>query len=113
MDGVVVVVVVGRGVCKREAGEGAGGAKNPKLRRLGSISGAPSEVGVGSSGGRWCDGADEVVVVVGRGVRKREAGEGTEGQKSRNRAIVARFRAALGLQEVERGSVALQCPLPW
>src|ERR1700734_3878497 len=80
------------------------GAKKPKLRCLGSISGAPSEVGVGSSGGRWCDGADEVVVVVGRCVPKREAGEGTEGQKSRNRAIVAPFQAALGREGGGRGS---------
>ena len=105
-------MVVGHGVRKREVGEGAG-AKNPKSRRLSSISGAPSEMGVGSSGGRWCDGADEVVVVVGRCICKREAREGAEGQKSRNRAIMAQFRAALGPQEVERGFVALQCPLPW
>ena len=34
----VVVVVVGRCVCKREAGEGAG-AKNSKPSRSGSVSG--------------------------------------------------------------------------
>ena len=33
------------------------------------------------SGERWYGGADEVVVVVGRCVCKREAGEGAEGQK--------------------------------
>jgi hypothetical protein len=33
-------------------------------------------MGVDSSEGRWCKGADEGVVVVGRCVRKCEAGEG-------------------------------------
>ena len=36
----------------------------------------PSEMGVESGEGRWCDGVDEGVVVVGRCVCKREAGEG-------------------------------------
>jgi len=39
-------------------------------------------MGVESSGGRWCGGANEVVVVVGCCVCKCEAGEGAEGQKS-------------------------------
>ena len=34
------------------------------------------------------------------------------GQTNRNRATVARFRAAMGLPEVERGAVGLQPPLP-
>jgi len=38
-------------------------------------------MGVESGRGRWCSGADEVVVVVGRCVCKCEAGEGAEGQK--------------------------------
>jgi len=56
-------------------------AKNPKPSHWGSISGTPSEMGVESGRGRWCSGADEVVVVVGRCVCKCEAGEGAEGQK--------------------------------
>ena len=75
-----VVVMVRRCVRKREAGDGVK-AKIAKLNRWGSISSAPSEMGVEISGGRWCGGADEVVVVVGRCVCKREAGEGAEGQK--------------------------------
>ena len=60
--------------------------KNAKLNHSGSISGAPSEVGVGSSEERCSNGADEVVVVVvvvvvvRRCVCKREAGEAAEGQ---------------------------------
>jgi hypothetical protein len=40
-----VVVVAGRGVHKRKAGEGAEGQKC-EIEQLGSISGAPSEMGV-------------------------------------------------------------------
>ena len=40
-------------------------------------------MGVKSGEGRWCDGADEGVVVVGRCVRKREAGEGVWAKKSK------------------------------
>ena len=40
-------------------------------------------MGVESGEGRWCDGADEGVVVVGRCVRKREAGEGVWAKKSK------------------------------
>ena len=39
-------------------------------------------MGVESGGGRWCSGADEVVVVVGHYVSKCEAGEGAESPKS-------------------------------
>ena len=46
------------------------------------ISGALSEMGVESSGGRWCGSANEVVVMAGHCICKREAGEGPEGQKS-------------------------------
>ena len=57
-------------------------AKNLKSSRLGLISGVPSEVGVGRSGGRGYNGADEVVVVVvGCCVCKHEVGEGAESQK--------------------------------
>ena len=55
--------------------------KNAKLNHSGSISGAPSEVGVGSSEERCRNGAGEVVVVVRCCVRKHEAGEAAEGQK--------------------------------
>ena len=73
-------MVVGRRVRKREAGRELR-AKMAKWSRWGSISSAPSEMGVVIGGGRWRGGADEVVVVVGRCVCKREAGEGAEGQK--------------------------------
>ena len=56
-------------------------AKIAKLNCWGSISSPPSEIGVNISEGRWCGGADEVVVVVGHCVCKREAGEGAKGQK--------------------------------
>ena len=56
-------------------------AKNPKSSHWGSISGAPSEIGVESSEGRWCNGVDEGVVMVVRCVRKREAGEGAWAKK--------------------------------
>jgi hypothetical protein len=35
---------------------------------------------------------------------------GCLGQKNQNRATVAQFRTALGLQEVERGAVGLRSP---
>ena len=65
-----------------QGGRGADG-QNMKSSRLGSISGTPSETGVEISGGRWWGGVDEVVVAVGRCVRKWEAGEQSEGQKSK------------------------------
>jgi hypothetical protein len=80
-----VVVVVGLCVSKREAGEGAG-AKSNKTERDGSVLGAPCETTVEVDGGRWWDGVDKVVVVVGLCVRKREAGEGAGVQIRRNRA---------------------------
>ena len=55
--------------------------KNAKSNHSGSISGVPSEVGAGSSEERCGNGADGVVVVVRRCVRKCEAGEAAEGQK--------------------------------
>ena len=39
--------------------------KNLKSSHRDSISGAPSEMGVNTCGGRWSSGADEVVVVGG------------------------------------------------
>jgi hypothetical protein len=70
------VAVVGRGcVRKHEAGEGLR-TEYLKSSCWGSISGAPLEMGVENGVGRWYGGADEVVVVVGYCVRKREAREG-------------------------------------
>jgi len=51
---------------------------------------------VESGGGRWCSGADEVVVVVGRCVRKCKAGEGAEGPKSEIEPLGLNFRCAIG-----------------
>ena len=53
----------------------------------------------------------EVVVVAGSCVHETQGAEQV-GQKTRNRATVARFRAAVGLQAVEGGAVGLQPPLP-
>jgi hypothetical protein len=57
---------------RRERGQRA---KNPKPSHWGSISGALSEIGMESGERRWCGGADEAVVAMGRCVRKREARE--------------------------------------
>ena len=46
-------------------------------------------------GGRWCSGADEVVVVVGSCVRKCEAGEGAEGPKSEIEPLGLNFRCTV------------------
>ena len=56
-----MVVMVGLRVRKREAGEGAGGAKNHETERGGSILGAPCETAVEGDGGRWWRSVDEVV----------------------------------------------------
>ena len=53
--------------------------------------GAPMEIAAECDGGRWCGGADEVVVVVGRCVCKREAGGGL-GSKTTKTSVAARFR---------------------
>jgi hypothetical protein len=50
-------------------------AKNLKLSHRGSILGVPSEIGMESSEGRWCGGADEAVVAVGHCVHKHEVRE--------------------------------------
>ena len=71
-------------------------AKNGKSSHLGSISGAPSEAGPGSSGRRCSNGAGEVVVVVQRCVRKREAGKGAEGQKCEIEPFRLDFGRAVG-----------------
>jgi hypothetical protein len=57
-------------------------AKMKKSSRWGSISGALSEMEVDISGVSQWGGADKAAVAVGRCVRKREAGERAEGQKS-------------------------------
>ena len=53
-------------------------------------------MGVESSVKRWCGGADEVVVAVGRCVCKCEAGEGAEGPKSEIEPLGLDFRCAVG-----------------
>ena len=57
---------------------------------------------VESGGGRWCNGADEVVVAVGHYVRKCEAGEGAEGPKSEIEPLGLDFRRAVGNGGEER-----------
>ena len=52
-------------------------------------------MGVESGRGRWCGGADEVVVVVGRCVRKCEAGEGAESPKSEIKPLRLDFGRAV------------------
>ena len=50
-------------------------------------------------------------MVAGSCVRETRGAE-LVGQKTQNRAAVAWFRAAVGLQAVEGGAVGLQPPLP-
>jgi hypothetical protein len=52
-------------------------------------------MGVESGGGRWCGGADEVVVVVARCVRECEAGEGAEGPESEIEPLGLNFERAI------------------
>jgi hypothetical protein len=49
-------------------------------------------MGVENSRGRWCSGADKVVVVVGRCICKCEVGEGAEGPKSEIEPLGLDFR---------------------
>jgi len=105
-----VVAVVGSCVCETR-GEERVWVEIPKPSRCGSVSGAPCETAMGDSAQGWGGGTYEVVVVVGSCVRETRGAERV-GQKTRNRAAVARFRAAVGLQEVEGGAVGLQLPLP-
>jgi len=68
------------------------------------------EIAADSDGGRWCGGAEEVVVVVGRCVCKREAGGGL-GSKTTKTSVAARFRvrrAKRGRRTMGRGSGAVQ-----
>jgi hypothetical protein len=51
---------------------------------------------VESGGGRWCSGADEVIVVVGCCVCKCKVGEGAEGPKSEIKPLGLDFRCAIG-----------------
>ena len=71
-------------------------AKMAKSSRWGSISSAPSEMGVDISGGRWCGRADEVVVMLKRCVRKREVGEGAERQNCEMEPLGFDFERAVG-----------------
>jgi len=86
-----VVVVVGHCIHKCEAGESVC-AKKPKPSRHGLILGAPCETVKGDSGEGWCGGVYEVVAVVGLCARETRGREGVWA-KTRNRAVVARFRA--------------------
>jgi len=49
-------------------------------------------MGVENGGGRWCCGADEVVVVGGCCIHKCEVGEGAEGLKSEIEPLGLNFR---------------------
>ena len=69
-----VVVVVGHCVWKCEAREGTEGEKS-EIEPQGLDLGVPSEIGMESSEGRWCGGADEAVVAVGHCVHKHEVRE--------------------------------------
>ena len=71
-------------------------AKITKSSSCGSISGVLSEMGVDISGGRRWDGEDEGVVVMGHYVRKREAGEGAEGQNGEIEPLGLDFKGAIG-----------------
>jgi hypothetical protein len=65
---------------KHKAGEGLG-AKSDETERDGSVWGTLCKTAVEGDGLRWWDEVDEVVVVVGVSVRKREA-RGRAGAKS-------------------------------
>ena len=95
----VVVVVVGLHICETRGGERVW-AKNAKPSRCGLASGAPCETAMGDGAYRWCGGGGEVVVVGGSRVCETR-GEERVWVKKRNQAAMARFRAAVGLQEVE------------
>jgi hypothetical protein len=56
------------------------GAESDESERDGSIRGAPCQTAVEGDGGWWWDEVDEVLVVVGLCVRKREAGGGPGSQ---------------------------------
>jgi hypothetical protein len=108
------VVVVGRCVRKREAGEGVW-AEQPKPSRRDSISGALCEMAKGDGVEGWCGGVYEVAAVVGLCVREREAARGVWA-KIRNRAVVARFKARRAKQRrgmVHRGGVAVRMRWWW
>lgn len=62
------------GAIGRRAREGEVEAKTRKSSQRGSVSVAPIEMAAEGDVGRWWDSMDEVVVVVGLCVRKRETG---------------------------------------
>ena len=71
-------------------------AKNPKPSRWGSISGAPSEMGVDISGGRWCSRADKVVMMVRHCICKHNVGEGAKGQNGKIEPLGLNFGHTVG-----------------
>jgi len=98
------------------------GLRKPGLRVLGQKpKTGPPGLGlgraVGDSGGvRWgglWGGVDEVMAVVRTCIRACTRGRGLGPKKHEIRAILARFRSASWLQQVEGGSVVSQGPLPW
>jgi hypothetical protein len=94
----------------KKQGEGVW-AKILKPSRRGSILAAPCETVMGRGGLGWCGGVVDVVVAVRPSSQKCE-GRGF-GPKPRKRAIEARFRAAIGVQEAEGGHVVSLDPPPW
>ena len=67
-------------------------------------------MGVESGIGRWCGGADEVVVAAGHCVCKSEAGEGAEGSKSEIEPLGLDFRHVIRNRDGERwGEVVQWC----
>jgi hypothetical protein len=82
---VVVVVVEGLWGCAlaNVSGESGLGRKAPKPSRSARDSSAPRETTAGTRGGRWRAGADEAVVVLGRRIRKHEAGSKAEHECTR------------------------------
>jgi hypothetical protein len=73
-----VVEVVGRCVCKHEAGDGVW-AKKPKPSRHGSISGAPYGMANGDNAEGLCDGVYEVAAAAGLCARETRGREGVLG----------------------------------
>jgi hypothetical protein len=85
--------------------------QSPKLSHCGSVSVASHENTTGDIAYGWGGGMYKVVEVAGSCVHETR-GAKQVGQKTPHRAAVARFRAAVGLQEVEGGAVELQPSLP-
>ena len=86
--------------------QGGGFGPKPETELLWLDLGCTTQTATGDGAWGWCDGAYEVVVVVGWCVRKMRGAERV-GQKKPKRASVAWFQVAVGLQEVEGGAVGL------